>query len=193
VGEQGEKARQVPWNKGHRKFNARRKQIFIDTIRETASAMKAAEAAGVCIDTAYAARREDIEFQARWEAAVEVALDQLLGEAYRRSMRGVDEPVIQGGQWVEYEEGDGERKRVTITRYSDRLLEVLLKFRYGDQLAERVKVSTEGPLGLEPEVLMRMEATDRRLLLGLLQKYAALARPELVEISPARAVLEHTR
>jgi hypothetical protein len=58
--------------------------------------------------------------------AVEVALDQLLGEGYRRSMRGVDEPIIRGGQWVEYEDNDGERKRVTITRYSDRLLEVLL-------------------------------------------------------------------
>jgi hypothetical protein len=181
----------VPWNKGHRKLNARRKQIFIDTLRETASAMKAAEAAGVCIDTAYAARREDIEFQAQWETAVEVALDQLLGEAYRRSMRGVDEPIVQGGQWVEYEGDDGERRRVTITRYSDRLLEVLLKFRYGDQLADRVKVSTEGPLGLEPEILMCMEPTDRRVLLGLLQKYAALTRPELVEMSPARAVLEH--
>ena len=29
--------RQVPWNKGKRKFNLRRKQVFIDTLRETAS------------------------------------------------------------------------------------------------------------------------------------------------------------
>lgn len=178
VAEHGDKARQVPWNKGKRKFNSRRKQIFIDTLRETASAMKAAEAAGICVDTAYAARNEDLEFRARWEEAVEVALDQLLGEAYRRSMRGVDEPVVQGGQWVEYEDNEGETKRVTITKYSDRLLEVLLKFRYADQLADRVKVTTEVPLGLEPEILMRLEATDRRVLLGLLRKYAALARPE---------------
>jgi len=100
-------------------------------------------------------------------------------------MRGVDEPVVQGGQWVEYEGDDGEMRRVTITRYSDRLLEVLLKFRYGDQLADRVKVTTEMPLGLEPEVLMRLDATDRSVLLGLLRKYAALARPEPI------AVLEH--
>jgi hypothetical protein len=180
---------QVPWNKGHRKFGARRKQIFISTLRDTASAMKSAEAAGVCIDTAYAARREDAEFSARWEQAVDVALDQLMGEAFRRSMRGVEEPVIQGGQWVQYEDETGESKRVTITKYSDRLLEVLLKFRYGDQLADRVKVTTETPLGLEPDVLLRMEPTDRRVLLGLLQKYAALARPEPVELSPARAAL----
>jgi hypothetical protein len=106
-------------------------------------------------------------------------------------MRGVEEPVVQGGQWIEYEDDHGERKRLTITKYSDRLLEVLLKFRYGDQLADRVKVTAEGPLGLEPQVLMRMEPVDRRLLLGLLQKYAALARPEPVELSPIRAALGH--
>lgn len=184
---------QVPWNKGHRKFGARRKQIFIATLRDTASAMKAAEAAGVCIDTAYAARREDAEFSAQWEQAVDVALDQLLGEAFRRSMRGVAEPVFQGGQWVEYQDADGETRRATITRYSDRLLEVLLKFRYGDQLADRVKVTTEGPLGLEPDVLLRMEPTDRRVLLGLLQKYAALARPKPIELSPVGAAIAPLR
>ena len=105
-----------------------------------------------------------------------------MGEAYRRSMRGVDEPVVQGGHWVECQDGDGEKRRVTITRYSDRLLEVLLKFRYGDQLADRVRVTTEMPLGLEPEVMMRMDATDRRVLLELLRKYAALARPEPVAV-----------
>jgi hypothetical protein len=178
---------QVPWNKGHRKLGARRKEIFVATLRETASAMKAAEAAGICVDTAYAARKEDPEFAARWEQAVEVALDQVLGEAYRRSMRGVDEPVVQGGQWVECEDESGQTRRVTITRYSDRLLEVLLKFRYGDQLADRVKVQTEGPLGLEPEVLLRMNPTDRGVLLGLLQKYVALARPE-----PPRAAIGNT-
>ena len=54
-----------------------------------------------------------------------------------------------------------------------------------------MKVSTEGPLGLEPAILMRMEPMVRRVLLGLVQKYVALARPEPVEVSPARAVLGH--
>lgn len=184
---------QIPWNKGRRKFGARRKEIFIATLRDTASAMKAAEAAGICVDTAYAARREDAEFQAQWEQAVDVALDQLLGEAFRRSMRGVEEPVFQGGNWVEYADENGETRRATVTRYSDRLLEVLLKFRYGDQLADRIKVQTDGPLGLEPDILLRMEPTDRRVLLGLLQRYAALARPEPVELSPARAAIAPAR
>lgn len=187
MAETGDKARQVPWNKGRRKLDDRRKAIFIATLRDTASAMKAAEAAGVCIDTAYAARKEDVEFRAQWQEAVDVALDQLLGEAFRRSVLGVEEPVVQGGQWVEYEDNDGETKRLTITKYSDRLLEVLLKFKL--DFADRVKIVTEGPLGLEPEILMRMAPEDRRFLLELLRNYAALAQPEDTGHQSTRAAL----
>lgn len=189
MAEIGETARQAPWNKGRRKLDARRKAIFIATLRDTASAMKAAEAAGVCVDTAYAARKEDVEFRAQWQEAVDVALDQLLGEAFRRAVQGVAEPVVQGGRWVEYEDEDGETKRLTITKYSDRMLEVLMRLRFGQELSQRVTVTTEGPLGLEPEVLMRMAPEDRRFLLELLRNYAALVQPEAAGHLPTRAAL----
>lgn len=53
-------------------------------------------------------RKNDAEFARDWDAAIERALDDLLGEAHRRA----------------------------TVEWSDRLLEVLLKFRYGDQMAD---------------------------------------------------------
>jgi hypothetical protein len=66
---------------------------------------------------------------------------------------------------------------LNTTEYSDRLMEVMLKWRYPEQLASRVNVRVEEPLGLEPEVLILMAPADRRALLELLRKYAALAEP----------------
>lgn len=59
-----------------------------------------------------------------------------------------------------------------MTRYSDRLMEVLLKFRYPDQMADRLRadVRVDG-LGLAPEALLRMTPVERRTLITLLTKY----------------------
>jgi hypothetical protein len=59
-----------------------------------------------------------------------------------------------------------------VTRYSDRLMEVLLKFRYPEQMADRLRadVKVDG-LGLAPEALLRMSPSERRTLVALLTKY----------------------
>lgn len=56
---------------------------------------------------------------------------------------------------------------------SDRLIEVLLKFRWPDRLNQFLAVETPGtaPAGLEPRVIARMDPEDRRQLIGLLEKY----------------------
>lgn len=75
----------------------------------------AAAKAGINRDTAYTHRRQDLAFAGRWDAAIERGLDDLLGEAYIRA----------------------------TTEKSDRLLKVLLKFRYGDQMADHLTVKVE--------------------------------------------------
>jgi len=51
-------------------------------------------------------------------------------------------------------------------------LEVLLKFRYGDQMADRLRVKVEDT-GLSADALLQMPAEERAQLVALLSKYNA--------------------
>jgi hypothetical protein len=67
----------------------------------------------------------------------------------------------------------GEERPLTVRKHSDRLLEVMLKFRYGDQLADRLRVKVDDDTGLDAEALLRMPSEERAQLVALLGKYAA--------------------
>ena len=60
---------------------------------------------------------------------------------------------------------------------SDRLIEVLLKFRWPERLNNFLAVvgdgpsDSNGPVGLDPRVIARMEPADRNALIGLLERY----------------------
>lgn len=89
--------------------------------------------AKVSTPTAYAHRSDDPEFKARWDDAVEQAIQVLEQEAHRRAAIGVRRPVFQSGKLVG-----------TVTEYSDTLLIFLLKanrpHKYRDN--HRVEIST---------------------------------------------------
>lgn len=125
------------------KFNEAAREQFLEALEETCSVKHAAAKAGINRDTAYTHRKQDLAFAGRWDAAIERGLDDLLGEAYVRA----------------------------TTEKSDRLLEVLLKFRYGDQMADRLAVKVEQNIGLDPDALLAMPDADRRALQELLGKY----------------------
>ena len=129
------------------KFNEAAREQFLEALEETCSVKHAAAKAGINRDTAYTHRKQDLAFAGRWDAAIERAVDDLLGEAYVRA----------------------------TTEKSDRLLEVLLKFRYGDQMADRLRVRVEDT-GLSADALLAMPADERAQLVALLSKYNA-ARP----------------
>jgi hypothetical protein len=124
-------------------FTAERKQLFLERLEETCSPKLAAEAVGISRKTAHHHKRIDLEFSRDWDVAVDRALDDLLGEAHRRA----------------------------VTEKSDRLLEVLLKFRYGDRMTDRLAVKVEQNIGLDADALLRMRDDDRRALYDLLGKY----------------------
>ena len=85
---------------------------------------------------------------------------------------GVDEPVIYQGQVSTTRDAHtGEERALTVKRHSDRLIEVLLKFRYGDQMADRLSVKVEDT-GLSADALLQMPAAERAQLVALLGKYA---------------------
>jgi hypothetical protein len=144
----------------------------------TCSPKQAAAAAGISRNTAFYHKANDHEFRSRWDKAVEVALDALLDEAYRRAALGYDEPVIHQGRVATVADPEtGEERPLTVRKHSDRLLEVLLKFRYGDQMADRLKVKVEDT-GLDADALLRMPSEERKALTELLAKYKSNRREE---------------
>ena len=159
-------------------FTPERREVFFQVLEDTCSPKQAAAAAGISRNTAFYHKANDHEFRSRWDKAVEVALDALLDEAYRRAALGYDEPVIHQGRVATVADPEtGEERPLTVRKHSDRLLEVLLKFRYGDQMADRLKVKVEDT-GLDADALLRMPSEERKALTELLAKYKGNRREE---------------
>ena len=93
------------------------KDRFLETLREGWSVTAAAASAGCARWTFYRHRDADPEFAEAWQAAREEGIDRLVDEAVRRAVKGVERPIFgKGGEIVG-----------TVTEYSDRLMEVLLR------------------------------------------------------------------
>lgn len=159
-----------------KKFTPEVQEIFLQVLEDTASPKQAAQACGISRRLAFEYKQNDVEFRTRWEKAIDVAMDALLDEAYRRACLGVEEPVIYQGQLSTTRDPQtGDERPLTVRKHSDRLLEVLLKFRYGEQMADRLRVKVEDT-GLSADALLAMPADERAQLVALLSKYNA-ARP----------------
>lgn len=160
-----------------KKFTPEVQELFLQVLEDTASPKQAAQVCGISRRLAFEYKQNDLEFRRRWDQAIEVAMDALLDEAYRRACIGVEEPVIYQGQLaMTRDAATGEDRPLTVRKHSDRLLEVMLKFRFGDQLADRLRVKVEDT-GLDAEALLAMPADERAQLVALLSKYKS-NRPE---------------
>lgn len=95
---------------------ARAMETFIKRLAETCNVAEASRVAGIARSTAHDWRAADADFCKLWDEAIEMARDALEAEARRRAVDGWQEPVFQQGKQVG-----------TIQRYSDRMLEILLK------------------------------------------------------------------
>ena len=98
------------------KLTDRAKEKFLELVRATCNVSEAARAIGMARRSLYDARTRDSEFAQLWDVAVEEASDRLEGEAWRRAVEGWDEPVFFQGKVVG-----------AVRKYSDRMLELLLK------------------------------------------------------------------
>lgn len=103
---------------------------FLAALAECGILSQAAEAAGVDRATVWRRRQDDEAFAKACDEAIDMAADKLEGEARRRALEGVEEPVYQGGQLIG-----------TKTVYSDSLLALLLKGRRKRVFAERVETT----------------------------------------------------
>ena len=108
-------------------ISEKKKKIFLQHLALTGKVVASAQAAGY-VDSHHLnrMRRNDKDFSARWDEALEVAGDMVEEEAFRRAIEGVLEPVYYRGEICGYK-----------TNYSDQLLLTMLrKFRpeYRDKI-----------------------------------------------------------
>jgi hypothetical protein len=135
--------------KGNQKGYAKR--IFLAALSRHASVAEAtASQRWFSRDFFNSQREKDPAFDAAWEEALEVAVDKLRLEAWRRGAEGVLEPVTYQGEFTyQVNKVTGETEQVAVRKYSDGLLTTLLK-RYDPAFRERTGVdltaSIEGGL-----------------------------------------------
>ena len=125
------------------KFTPQVKERFLEVLEDTCTVKTACEAVGISRNLAYNHKKADLQFSVAWDGAIERALDALLGTAYTRA----------------------------TTEKSDQVLITLLRFRYGEQMKERLAIQVEQTTGLDPEALLQMNAEDRAALTRLLTRY----------------------
>jgi hypothetical protein len=133
---------------------------FLDALRATGVVSRACRVVGVSSAEIARRRKTDGDFDAAFENAMEDATDTLEGEARRRAVEGIEEPIVYQGSlspvWERGEAGelilepssngetrpvqarneDGSLKWLTVRKFSDPMLMFLLK-------GNRVKYGTE--------------------------------------------------
>jgi len=108
-------------------------RAFLGELARCGNVSLAAIKAGVHRSTAYERRDADPEFARTWDEAVAISVELMAGEARRRAVEGVLEPVFQGG-----------KKVGTVRRFSDTLLIFLLKAHGGAAYRDANRVTVGG-------------------------------------------------
>lgn len=118
------------------------KSAFLIALSTNGNVTGACYAAKIDRSAAYRAKDDDPEFAARWDEALQIAVDRLEAEAWRRAVDGVDEPVFQKGQQVG-----------AIRRYSDQLMLTLLKAHNPDKFRDKVELI----INVKPEQIVLLK------------------------------------
>lgn len=131
----------------YRFVNEKKKDVFLNNLIECGGNIgRAASISGITRQTHYQWLRNDARYAAAYENDVRPqAVSALEDEANRRAM-GYEEDVYFQGQKV------GK-----ITKYSDRLMELLLKANNPDKYRERAEIRTTAEGG---NVTMKWEGED---------------------------------
>jgi hypothetical protein len=123
-----------PWQKG-----------FLAVLRESGNVRLACDAAGIDRSTAYLRRQADGTFAAAWDSALDEAADLLEAEAWRRAHEGWDEPVY--GRLPGKDAGEGQIG--IVRKYSDSLMQTLLKGHKPEKYRERQDIALSGGVQVE--------------------------------------------
>ncbi|HWA79455.1 MAG TPA: hypothetical protein VG848_04000 [Acetobacteraceae bacterium] len=120
---------------------------FLKVLAATGNVTLAADAAELPRGSLYHWREHDKNFAAAWAEAIEAATDALEAEARRRALEGVETAIVQGGRLVRDDEGNP----LTIRRYSDSLLALLLRAHRPEKYDAEKYRQRSAPESTEPE------------------------------------------
>jgi hypothetical protein len=129
-----QRTRVPPWQKA-----------FLAVLAEGGNVTLAARAAGIERSTAYDRRNSNEAFAALWDDAMDQAGDLLEAEARRRAYEGWDEPVF--GRLAGKDAGEGEIG--VVRKYSDTLMQTLLKGAKPEKYRERHEIDHKGKVEVE--------------------------------------------
>ena len=141
---------------------------FLEALALIPNVSAACDTAQVDRTTAYFKRRNDEDFAAAWEDALEQALDRAEREVARRGLTGWDEPVFGTVLIPQGEEGAGEKvtgQVGTIRRYDSKLLLALLGAYRPERWAQRHRMELAGRGGgpIDVAISPGVELADRLL------------------------------
>lgn len=143
------------------------KPIVLFALREGRTLSEACELAGIKHrSTVWRERKIDPVFSEEYDDALEAGIDRIEAEGRRRGVLGFEEPVIDRGRLVyrqeRYTTDEGEERwrmvlddqgqpiPLTVRKYSDSLLALMLKGRRKNVFADRTEIT--GPDGGPQEV-----------------------------------------
>jgi hypothetical protein len=145
-----------------------KREKFLAALRNSANVRAACQAAGLPRISVYRWRNNDAAFAAKWEEALDEAVDTLEAAAWQRGRDGVLKPVYQGGEKV----GD-------IREYSDTLLIFLLKANRPGRYRETIRNEHTGELTVNWRDEAQKNGIDANKAEATYQKLVASAVAEL--------------
>lgn len=107
--------------------------IFLEALMEVPNVSRAARRAGVTRPKAYYHRDRNEAFAQAWDEALEVGVDALEEEMWRRAVEGIPNPIYYKGQLID-----------EIKEYSDTLAIFLAKAHRPEKFRERYDVTSAG-------------------------------------------------
>lgn len=148
------------------KFSAVAQARFCAVLRQQCVVGKACDTVGISRQTAYHHRANNPDFAKAWDDAIEHGVDLAEAEAFRRAVEGYEEPVVYQGQitprtapvfdaegrpvideltkaqkWAPVLDDQGRPVPLTVRKYSDALLTLILKGRRKKVYADRTELT----------------------------------------------------
>lgn len=164
-----------------------RRKIFLAELAAHGRVATACRAAGLDRSDTYKTKDRDPEFAKQWDDALELFIDSLEGAARLRAVEGLDEPLSHQGQ-LSYEfqrnpdgsvkkdesgfpllvlDAQGRPKPVTVKKYSDSLLALMLKAKRKREYGDASKVELTGADGGALKVEESPTAIGRKIAFAL--------------------------
>lgn len=130
------------------RMSIERRRLFLRAFALRGIVLDGCKAAGVSRSAVEHWRESSEWFDTLYNIAIEEAADRIEGEAFRRAVEGYDEPVIYQGMPTTIVDGvTGEQKQLTVRKYSDALMQTLLKGARPDKYRDNHKVEHVGGAG----------------------------------------------